>query len=63
MDYSAPNPLGDESMFAIPYVDASSYNHAGSTNYSQPSGETFSGELIGLGLSEQLPPLEVMEDL
>lgn len=63
MDYSVPISLGDEPMFSIPQADSSSFNPSDSTSYAQASGTTFSGELMGLGLSEQLPPLAVMEDL
>lgn len=49
-------------MLSLPETDASSMPFT-TADGSQVPGASFSGELLGLGMSESLPPFEVTEEL
>ncbi|KAI1854719.1 hypothetical protein JX266_000837 [Neoarthrinium moseri] len=59
MDYTVPTGSGGDPMLSMPQGD--SFNAA--FNLGPTPGEAFGGELVGLGMSEPLPPFELMEEL
>jgi hypothetical protein len=66
MDFTVPNiPMDgyDNSSFTFRQENPTSYSQMGSGGYDSTSPH-FGGEIMGLGgMSETLPPMEVLEDL
>jgi hypothetical protein len=63
MDYTMPSaPLEGGPTFQIPQANSNSMPFA-SGKTPQANGAAVGGELLGLGMSETVPPFEITEEL